>query len=282
MWWVAWWAVVAAIGAAGVIASAGSVRFGRRVAREAGALLGGAPEATRLDPRSFGDLPAPVRRYVDRAVPTRERGVRTVRLRHGGAFRPSLDGRWLPIRGEQYFSTSPPGFIWWGRVRIAPGLWIDARDRSVDGVGNMLVSAESTVTLANSSGPQLDQGALLRLLGEMTWFPTAHIDSRFVRWSAVDDRRARATLTVGGQTVSGEFLFGPDDLPSVFSADRYRDIGGGQAVLTPFEGHSSDFREANGMLVPFSMTAAWKVDGRVIEYARWEIERIEYDVTAPF
>jgi hypothetical protein len=61
--------------------------------------------------------------------------------------------------------------------------------------------------LANSTGPQLDRGALLRLLGEMTWFPTALVDSRYVRW---------------------------------------------------------------------------RIDGRVIEYVRWEIERIQYDVTAPF
>jgi hypothetical protein len=146
----------------------------------------------------------------------------------------------------------------------------------------MLVSLESTITLADSKGPQLDQGALLRLLGEMAWFPTALLDERYVRWSPIDDQRARALLTVNGREVSGVFAFGPDDFPTTFSAERYRDVGKGQAILTPFEGQSSDFREVAGTLVPYSMVAAWRIDGRLIEYVRWSVERIEYDVDAPF
>src|SRR5438128_6409879 len=121
--------------------------------------------------RSARELPAPVRRYLARAIGRRGIAVRTVRLRHGGLFRTTLDGSWVPIRGEQYFSAAPPGFVWRGRIRIAPGLWVDARDRSVDGAGSMRISFESTFTLADSSGAELDQGALLRLLGGMTWFP---------------------------------------------------------------------------------------------------------------
>jgi hypothetical protein len=165
---------------------------------------------------------------------------------------------------------------------MMPGVWIDARDRSIAGAGNMLVSVESTLTLADSKGPRLDQGALLRLLGEMAWFPTALLDERYVRWSPIDDRHARAVLTVNSQEVSGVFAFGPDDLPTTFSAERYRDVGRGRAILTPFEGRSSDFHEVAGMLVPYSMVAAWRIEGRLVEYVRWSVERIEYDVDAPF
>jgi hypothetical protein len=218
-----------------------------------------------------------VRRYLAKAIGERSRGIRTVSLRHGGRFRPSLGGSWLPIRGEQHFRTDPPGFIWWGRVRVAPGVWIDARDRSIDGVGNMFVAAESTFTLADSRGPQLDQAALLRLLGEMTWFPTAFLDDRYVGWSAVDDHRARATLEVGGRAVTGEFEFGADDLVEKFSADRYRDTGGGKAVMTPFVGRSSDYRVVKGVLIPHRVVGAWVVDGESIEYVDFEVTELEIE-----
>jgi len=277
MWWVIGWAVVALIGITGTIASLNSMRFSRRVAQEAAALLEGARDVPPIAIGKIAALPAPVQRYLSKAVTERARAVRSVRLRHGGRFRASLDGSWLPIRGEQYFSADPPGFIWWGRVRMFPGLWVDARDRSVAGEGNMLVCLESTITLADSSGPQLDQGALLRLLGEMTWFPTGFLDDRHVRWSPVDDTRAQATLEVNGRTVSGEFTFGPDDLPVSFSADRYRDTGGGTSVLTPFVGRMRDYRSVNGLLVPHRLVAAWVVDGQPIEYADFEVEAIEFE-----
>ena len=203
--------------------------------------------------------------------------IRTVWLRQGGRFRTSLNGSGLPIRGTQFFRTSPPAFIWWGRVRIAPGLWVDARDRAVDGAGNMLVRVESTVTIADSRGPQLEQGALLRLLGEMPWMPTAFLDLRYVRWSAIDDRRASATLSINGREVTGVFEFDVDDLPTTFTAERYRDVGNGRSVLTPFVGRSGDYRPVSGVLVPFRVVGAWIIENQPIEYADFVVEELAFD-----
>jgi hypothetical protein len=141
----------------------------------------------------------------------------------------------------------------------------------------MLVRVESTVTVANSSGPQLDQGALLRLLGEMTWMPTALLDRRYVRWSAIDDHRASATLTINGREVSGVFEFGADDLPTTFTAQRYRDIGSGQSVLTPFVGRSNDCCAVSGVLVPFRVVGAWVVENHPTEYADFALEELAFD-----
>jgi hypothetical protein len=277
MWWVAGWAIVTAIGLLGTIASLNSVRFSRRVADDARALIASsANPPPPITPSQLAALPPPVRRYLTKAIPNPARAIRHARLRHGGSFRASLNGSWLKIRGEQYFTANPPGFVWWGRVRMAPGLWIDARDRSVNAIGNMLVRMASTVTLADSSGPQLDQGALLRLLGEMAWFPTAFLDDRYVTWSPVDNERARASLDINGRTVSAEFAFGPDDLPESFSADRYRDTGGRTSVLTPFVGRTSDFRQVEGVLVPYRVAGAWIVDGETMNYADFEVKSLEF------
>ena len=275
MIWVVSWAFVAIIGLTGAVASFNSVRFSRRVALEMRQIAGGTVEPA-APTQERHDLPPPVERYIRKAI-TRAEPIHTVWLRQGGRFRTSLDGSWLPIRGTQFFRTSPPAFIWWGRVRIAPGLWVDARDRAVDGVGNMLVRVESTVTIADSSGPQLDQGALLRLLGEMTWMPTAFLDPRYVRWSAIDDHHASATLSINGREVTGVFEFDGDDLPTTFTAARYRDVGGGRSVLTPFIGRSSDYRRVSGVLVPFRVVGAWVIENQPIEYADFVVEELAFD-----
>jgi hypothetical protein len=281
MVWVMWWAVVTAVGVGGLIASTNSLRFGRRVAREVRE-MGSSPDEPTVDRRRLTHLPDPVQRYLTKALGARGRAIRTVRLHHGGTFRPSLQGRWLPIRGEQYFTADPPGFVWWGRVRMFPGVWIDARDRSVNGVGSMFVTAASTFTIADGHGAEFDQGALLRLLAEMTWLPTAFIDERYVQWAAADDRRASATLQVNASAVTGTFEFGPDDLPTTFSADRFYAVSGGTAVLTPFVGRFSDYRVVDGLLIPHRGVAAWIVDGTVSEYARFDVQRVEFDAPAPF
>lgn len=270
MIWIA--VVLGALAALVLLALAQRGRFERRAAAEGAALQQRRP--TGAERASLEALPPPVRRYLEVSGAARRAPVLAVHLHHGGTFRPGLDRPWLPIRGEQWFCAEPPGFVWRGRVRAGP-LWIDARDRSVDGEGEMLVKLASAVTLQRARGPGLDQGALLRLLGELAWMPTAFLDARHVRWEAVDAASARATLAVGGRAVSATFTFGPDGLVAGVSADRARDVGGGRSVLTPFRGVIRDWREVDGLVVPFRMEASWIVDGKACPYARFEVERLE-------
>jgi Family of unknown function (DUF6920) len=58
---------------------------------------------------------------------------------------------------------------------------------------------------------------------------------------------------------------------------RYRDVGQGEAELTEFYGTMSDYREVGGLLVPHKLAAHWMLGGEPKAYARWEVERIEYD-----
>jgi uncharacterized protein DUF6544 len=281
MLWLGWWMAILAVAAVGVLASANSLRFRRRVAREAVRLWANAPPPLPLDRGALADLPPPVRRYAEVALGARGRALRSVRLRHGGTFRTRLDGAWLPIRGLEYFGADPPGLVWWGRVRVAPGLWVEALDRSVAGVGGMLVSAESTVTLQDRTGPDLDQGGLLRVLAELPWIPTAFFDGRYVTWTARDDRRAEARLQVSGRAVDGVFEFGEDGLPSAFLAHRYRDLGDGRSVLTPWSGEYADFRDVGGLRLPHRVVVSWRVEGSEVPYVRFVVEGLELDPALP-
>jgi hypothetical protein len=162
-----------------------------------------------------------------------------------------------------------------------PGVWFDAQDRSLRGAGNMRVAVDGMIPVAGSSGPEMDQGALMRILGEMVWFPTAFADDRHVAWAAIDDRRARAALRVHGREVACLFEFGPDALPAWVFADRYRDVGG-KGVMTPWSGSMEAYREVDGLIVPHQLTAYWQVNGEPVAYARFTVERLEYDRPSPF
>jgi hypothetical protein len=110
----------------------------------------------------------------------------------------------------------------------------------------MRISLESTITIGQSFGPETDQGSMVRLLGEMAWFPTSFPDSRDVTWGTLDADRARATLRIERREVSAVFEFGKDGLPRI-SADRYR-FDKGKNVLTSWSARYSDFRTVGGLL----------------------------------
>ncbi|HEY6040123.1 MAG TPA: DUF6544 family protein [Kofleriaceae bacterium] len=252
-----------------IVVTAGRLRFQRRLAHEMRALLvvpHGRPG------ESPTELPAPVERYRQLAVGARA-PVHTLILQHHGTFRTSPTAKPAPIRGTQLFSADPPGFVWMGRVRVAPGLWIDARDMSVAGEGSMRVLVDDVIPVVDAHGAQIDQGSLLRLLAEMVWYPTSLFDGRSVTWSAIDEHHARATLETNGHTVSGIFEFGDDGMPLSMTADRYTDKG----ELRPWGGVYRDWRTVSGMRVPFEAEVTWELASGPCTYAHWQVESMVFD-----
>lgn len=162
------WSITLVIAALGLVASVQSWRFGRLVAHDAErlfALRGAGSPIHHLEA-----LPPPVRRYAELVGATTHAPVRALRLRHAGTFRTALDRPPQPIRGEQYFSSDLPGFVWWGRI----------------------------TTRDDARGPAVDEGSLLRLLGEMAWFPTSLLDERYLKWSPASLRPGRRPTRPAG------------------------------------------------------------------------------------
>jgi len=257
-----------------VVVNVKRLRFERRVTREMQALVD-IPPADEPVPE-VAELPVAVARYRELAVGAHPL-VRTTHMRHGGTFRTSPKARTLQIRGVQLFTADPPGFVWSGRVHVAPGVWIDARDMAVAGEGSMRVLLDDIVPFIDARGPELDQGAALRLLAEMVWFPTALFDTRFVTWSPIDADHARATLRFGDRDVAGVFEFGSDGLPRAMTAERHAGTG----ELRPWGGVYRDWRTVSGLRVPFECEVTWQLESGPYTYAHWLVESITYDDTTP-
>jgi Family of unknown function (DUF6544) len=262
----------------------GRARFQSRVAVEVCTLFSGAAEAslgTEQLAIRYDGLPEPVRRYLHYAISTTAPAIRTARLKHEGFFRTKPGQNWLPITGEEYFTVAVPGFMWNATVRPAPLLWIEARDLLQTGQGNMLVRVNSVVTVSDAKGPELDQGASLRWLVEAIWFPYAFVGD-LVRWQPVDDHSARATLVQPGLPVAATFEIDNEGKLTKMWSDRYRDLGKGQSVLTPWFAKCSEYRTFSGFRVPTAVDVAWEIDQQRFSYARFQVTTLEYNVTKKF
>ncbi len=258
---------------------AGRYLFRKRVARNTTTLL--STTMSSVGPQQFAarrdSLPEPVRRYLRFAIQDGAPAVRTVRLEHGGTFRPRPDQRWLPIRGVQYFIAATPGFVWTASINPAPLVWIDACDGLHNGRGNMLVKLESLFTIANASGPEIDQGASLRWLAEAAWFPYAFVGNS-IRWEPVSGEAARAILVQEGAPVAATIEFDAEGRMSLIRGERYRDVGGGKTALTPWLGRYAEYHSFGPFRMPAHVEAAWVVDGAEFAYARFAVTAVEYNV----
>ena len=61
-------------------------------------------------------------------------------------------------------------------------------------------------------GDELARGELMRYLAEAAWYPTALLPGQGVRWQAVDEHSADATLRDGAVEMTLRFVFSADGL----------------------------------------------------------------------
>lgn len=221
------------------------------------------------------DLPPPVQRYLRYSGVVGKPWINTVSLRQIGQMKSNPQGKWFSIMAEEFYSVNPPRFIWqvW-----SPRNWlpiIHGRDKYENGKGQLLIKLVSLFPVASTKGEELDQGAMIRYLNEMMWFPTAFL-SDSISWKAIDEKSAEVTFTVKDKSVNAIMYFDSEGKLINFVTKRYMSKGTGFSLET-WETPISDYGEINGFNLPTKGSAIWKLEGGDYKYIDISISEIKYN-----
>jgi hypothetical protein len=254
-------------------------RWASDTAAATASLTGAVPAA--LPPVSLGaldGLPVPVQRYLRLALTDGQPRPATVRLQQSGRLRTGVESaQWLDFTADETIAPDARAFVWDARLRLAPFIHARIRDSYVGGVADARVALQSAVTIAGDHGShELNSGDLYRVLAEAPWSPTLLLPRDDLKWTAVDDRRAAATLTHGGESVTIEFRFNETgEVASVYAAERPRSYGT-TYVATPWEGRFSRYIMSDGVRVPSRGEVGWWVEGRWLPVWQGTVDRISF------
>lgn len=220
-------------------------------------------------------LPEPIRRYMEYTDVAGKRWIQRVRLKQTGRFRLSLEQPWMPVTAEQTFTTDPPGFVWKARFKLAGLPLMSARDSYQDGHGHMFGKMVGLFTIFDSRGDQLDQGTMMRYLGEMIWFPTAFLGEN-ITWQGIDEHTAQVTLTDQGRSVSAHMTFDDEGRPTLFNGLRYREAKG-EYSLDSWSVPMTEYGARAGLNIPTRGLVTWNLPSGDLPYYDWSIGEVEYD-----
>ncbi|QZZ21262.1 hypothetical protein J5X98_01810 [Leptothermofonsia sichuanensis E412] len=257
-------------------------RLGNPIYNEALELLrtGQNMASTIITEARLSGLPDPVQRYLRYTQIVGQEVIRTVRLKQKGWFRMGVDQNWQPLVAEQYYTTDPPAFLWYGTIRPFPLLSITGKDQFSNGHGRLQIKALSLIMLADVRGPEVDQGELLRYLGEIAWFPTAWL-SDALQWHAIDGQSAQVTMQLQDIAVSATLSFNQQDQLTDVRAERYWKENG-QSVLKPWSGQFREYHQVNGLMIPTQAEVTWHLESGDFPYFRGEITEIDYNPLLPY
>ena len=282
MWKVVVWIIV---GLAAVIVAA--LAYGSNRWQSATDAMHATLEAARspVGPTTYSaseliGLPAPVQRYFRVALTDGQPIIVAVRMEHTGSFNMNATGddQWKPFSSTQRVITQRPGFDWEARVAMLPGLPVRVHDAYIAGEGILHASLFGLVSVAELRGtPDAAHGELLRFFAEAVWYPTALLPSQGVRWEAVDDTSAKATMQDGATTATLLFRFNPDGLIDSVRAESRGALIDGVIVPTPWEGRFWTYELRDGMRVPLEGEVGWMFPAGQRPYWRGRITSIVYE-----
>ena len=208
--------------------------------------------AGRYDAREINGLPAPVQRYFRAVLKDGQPFIAAVTFELAGTINMSATGeQWKPFTSTQRAVTHRPGFLWNGRVAMLPGVAAHVHDSYIAGVGTLHAAMLGLFTVAEvQGGGEIARGELMRYFAEMAGYPTALLPSQGVRWEAVDDRAANATLVDGPISLTLLFRFDEAGLITSVHADARGSGVGKDMVMLPWDCSVSNYQLRDGMMVP--------------------------------
>lgn len=218
-------------------------------------------------------LPAPVQRYFKNVLSEHQPYINSARLKHNGQFKTGVDKNWCDIKGEQYFTTEIPSFIWKGKIGI-----MSAKDMYLEGKGKLIVTLFYLFNIVKKEGGNFNQGELLRWLGESVWFPTNLLPNDRLKWHTIDDNSAKLTLTYNKLSLFYIVSFNEDNQIHKLETKRYYQGNN----LKTWIGECYKYKEINGIKVPTVIKASWILNKMEHNYALFNVQEIEYDKHTKF
>ncbi|MEZ4669290.1 MAG: DUF6544 family protein [Anaerolineae bacterium] len=229
----------------------------------------------RVRAEDLQDLPPVVKRYLTYTGIIGRSWIKTVRVQYSGSFRMAADKAWMPISVNQVYTTDPPAFLWKATFKMAGVPFMFAVDTFKGGHGHMQGKVLGMFTVVDGSGPQIDQGTMVRYLQEMTWFPTAFLGKN-VTWQEVDNHAADVTLHAYGTDVTGRLYFDDAGRLLNFVAQRYGDFNGTTRMET-WSAPTTDYGVFAGLNLPASGVGVWQLPAGDLAYVNVRVGQIEYN-----
>jgi hypothetical protein len=233
----------------------------------------------RYDARELDGLPAPVQRYFRAVLKDGQPIIAAASLNQAGTFNMSETAeQWRQFTAKQRVITQRPGFDWDARIMMFPAAPVHIHDAYIAGQGILHGAILGLIPVVNMpDSPALQQGEFMRYFMEALWYPTALLPSQGVRWEAVDDKSARASMTDGALALTLTFRFQDDGLiDSARAESRGRLVNGVQGGA-PWQGRFWNYAIREGMQVPLEGEVAWVMPDGVKPYYRGKVTALSFE-----
>lgn len=182
----------------------------------------------------------------------------------------SPEAKWIPFTADEFIDTRRCKFRWDARLSTGKVVPVVVTDAYEEGRGWLSVKLGGMVPVKTVVGPDADKGELQRYLASIAACPTIELNNPSLVWTAITSctLRVRNREDQTGATVDLEI--NDDGRPVACRADRPRLVGK-EAIMTPWTGTCTDYRDWEGICVARHLEVSWQLPEGPFSYFRAEV-----------
>jgi hypothetical protein len=201
------------------------------------------------------------------------RGVRGIKTTQRGEFRSSPNATWIAFNAEEYVDAMKSGFCW--TAQMGTGLKsFNVTDAYDNGQGRLVVK-KGPLKLRELRGGDVDKGELQRYLAYLSYCPTMIVNNPYLVMESVGPQTLRISDKSDQTGASVDLDVEDTGRISLARAIRPMTVAR-KIVMTPWSGRTSDFKEWQGLRIPYSMEAAWEPPEAAFTYIRIKLTSVTF------
>lgn len=233
------------------------------------------PEMPVLTENDLAGLPAPVQRYIRQSGSLGRPIVTEIVLHFDAAMydAPGEPGMTGPV--VQYERFDIPHRLFFMKTTMK-GLPVSVLHDFNRDDATMKVRLAGLANVVDISGPELTRTETVTILNDLAFFAPSRLTDDRLKWTPLDDTRAKVEFTLGANTVSAEFIFNEaGELVDFVSEDRGMLEKDGSLTIARWTTPLDDYRDFDGWRVASEGDAIWHLPEGPFTYGHLRLTHYE-------
>ncbi len=224
------------------------------------------------------DQPKLLQKFFTAVIKDSTRIPNFITLNQSGEMKTEANSEWLKMNAREVLTTSTPALLWDGKIGNSKFFWVEIIDSYLRYKGRSLVKINSSITIGDSKGIEIDKSNLFKFLSEAVFFPTSLLPSSNLYWDILDSNSAEVKFTDEQTSVVAKFFFNENGTINKIE------------TLDKFLSKNNNFKESlytvyfhkykwvkDTFLIPTYFEVEWNLKKGKLKFGKFKLDNIKYE-----
>ena len=200
-----------------------------------------------------------------------------ITLNQSGNIKTEENYNWLNIKSIEYFTAQKPNLLWDAEIGNSKFFWIEIVDSYLKNKGNTLIKINSSITIGDSWGIEIDKSNLFKYLSEAVYFPTSLLPSKNLIWNILDSNSAEVKFTDKNTSLVAKIFFNTNGtIKKIETLDKFRPMNNNYKESL-FTIYFFDYKKHSSFLIPTYCEVEWELEKGKFKFGKFKIDSIKYE-----